>query len=241
MNDITKPGTMGLSTQTTKPRGLEENDQKEDIIIPRVKMLQKMSPEVDEDPSKFRPGMLINSISKEILPGEFIPVIKFTEWIKFNAMDANMPGFDTSKAPGELIYRTSNPFDEMVIKEGHFGPNGEKPTMIKFLNFLSWFPGTNIPLVVSFCKTSLRAGKTLLSLARFSNADLFSRVYSLTTKKQESNGFTYHILEVAPLRLATESEFKNCEQLYNQFSNKAFQYHVEAEPQQSSPDNCPIE
>ena len=105
-------------------RGFEEGVTREELIIPRTKLLQFMSPELmdEETQDKFKVGQIINSITKDILPESFIPIFKFTEWIRFNPRDEKSPNFDTLFQPGALLWRTKDPNDPKVIQEGQFGP-----------------------------------------------------------------------------------------------------------------------
>ena len=80
--EVKKDGTVGQPAQPG--RGFEEPIQREDLIIPRAELVQPQSPAALEDPSKFHLGMIINSITRDVLPEEFVPVFKFTRWIKFN-------------------------------------------------------------------------------------------------------------------------------------------------------------
>lgn len=215
-------------------KGMEEPTQREDLIIPRANLLQALSPEVVENPKEFYPGLIINSLTKEELPEVFIPIFKFTEWIKFNPKDKKDPNFDQAFEPGALIYKTSDPHDPIVAKEGSFGPNGEKPTITKFLNFFSYFPGHNMPVVVSFCKTSLLAGKQLGSLIQFSgDPAAFCKQYSLKAKQVSNDQFTWNIFVVKQAGVPLPTDYKIAESWYSQFKNKPIEVHQEAQPQEA--------
>jgi hypothetical protein len=192
--------------RTGVQHGFEEPVEKDDLIIPRAKLLQALSPEVQESPSEFHQGMIINSLTRETLPDIFIPVFKFTQWIRFNPRNQKDPEFNSSFGPGDIIWRSSDPYDPRVKKEGEFGPDGERPLATKFLNFLSYFPGQMMPIVISFANTSYRAGKQLLSLAKFSGKHMYARKYTLGCKQESNDMGTYFILTV---RLSSDSEDKD--------------------------------
>lgn len=211
------PKNTQVATQG-KGRGFEEETQREDLIIPRAKLLQALSPEVAEGDMKS--GMIINSLTKEPLPQLFIPIFKFTNWIRFNPRESSKPGYDAKFGPGDIIWRSSDPYDKRVIEEGKFGDDGERPLATKFLNFFSLFPGVSMPIIVSFSNSSFKTGKELISLAQFANCDMFGRLYELKSVQTKNDLGTFYVLKVAPKGAPEEADFKVAEKLWDDFHSK---------------------
>lgn len=209
-------------------KGFEEETSREDIIIPRAKLLQALSPEVIENAKQFQPGLIINSLTKEILPIEFIPVFKSTNWVRFNPRKKDAPGYDPAYGPGDIIWRSNDPLDPKVQAEGSFGANGEAPLATKFINFFCYFSGVNMPLILSFSKTSLKAGRRLLSLAQFSCKDMFATKYKLSAKQEVGDAGTYFVLAVDPVGAVSEEELAAGAWLWEQYHTKTIQVHDEA-------------
>lgn len=227
---VTKPKT-AVQTFNATGRGLEEGVNREELIIPRAALLQSLSPQITEarstpDGKDLKVGMIVNSITDEILPEIFIPVFKFTEWVRFNPRDSKDPNFNKDFEPGAVIWKTTDPLDPLT-KEAEFGENGEKPLATKFMNFFSFFPGHAMPVVVSFSRTSYAAGKKLLSLIIYSGGDVFGRKYKLVSKKV-TDEFTYHVFDVSSAGQATPEEFKQAESLWETFRLKKLEVHTEA-------------
>lgn len=210
-----------LCVVNTPQRGFEAPVNQEDLIVPRAKLIQALSPEMTEGLEGVKVGAIINSLTKEVLPQEFIPVFTFKNYIRFNPKKKDDPNFDSRFEPGAVIWKTVDPNDPRVIEETKFGPNGEKPPATTFLNFFSYFPGCGMPVIVSFSKTSYKTGKQLLSLAKFCNGDMFSRKYRLTSAMETTNTNTYAVFRVAPIGAVTPEEYEVCEYLWNEFSPKA--------------------
>jgi len=225
-NEITKPDT-ALATGSHQ-RGFENGITQEDLIIPRAKLIQALSPEITEGLG-VKPGAIINSLTKEVLPDEFIPVFMFKNYIRFNPRSKADPNFDSAYEPGAVVWKSTDPEDPKVVVETRFGPNGEKPIATTFLNFFSCFPGVPMPVIVSFSKTSYKAGRQLLSLAKFCSGDMFSRKYRLASQMETNDIATYAVFKVAPAGAATPEEYKLCERLWNDFSEKAKDIHVHEE------------
>lgn len=207
-------------------RGFEEQTEKEDLILPRATLLQALSPQVVDGVEGCRPGVIINNITQELLPKVFVPIFKWTEYVKFNPRDNKAEDFNPAFPTGALIWKTTTPTAEQLA-ECKFGEAGEKPAALKTLNFLCYFVGVDMPVVLSFAKTSFKAGKLLLSLAQFSGGDMFSQKYALKTKQEEKNGTKYFVFEVQKLSKANKEEFAIAENWYENFRGKEIKTHEE--------------
>jgi hypothetical protein len=203
------------------PQGISEMS-REDIIIPRVKLLQALSPEVVEcsDGSK-RPGMLVDNITGEIVPPNFSPIFFYRTWLRFNPRDSKAPGYDSNFGAGDLIWQTSNANDPRVIEGDKFGPNGERPLATKFLCFLSRFEGYPTPIVVGFANTSLRAGQQLLTQLMMIKEPIYSRRFELTSKHVKNDKGAFYVLQVKPLGKTPEDALATCQEWYDLYSPKS--------------------
>lgn len=181
----------------TLGEGFEEPIQSGDLRLSRAVVVQPTTKEFINDPQRFKLGTLIDNITLNVLPMKFVPIMKFTFWIKFNPKDKNDPNFDPAYDLGAIIYRTSNPQDERVIKDGNFGENDEKPRATKYINYLCVFEGERLPIILSFSKTSLKAGVNLFNIAFRRGGNMYDGQYSLKTIQKESDqGGHYYIMEV---------------------------------------------
>lgn len=192
MNEIAKSET---NVTTIKQRGFEQVSN-EDLIIPRAKLLQALSPEVTS--GQMRPGDIITNISLEKLPEKFVPVFMFKSWIRWNPRKKGDPGFDVNHAPGAIIWRSNDAHDQRVIEGSRFGADGELPLVTSYLNFLSYFAPFPHPVILSFSKTNYSIGKKLLSLAKFSGDDMFARVYTLGTEMKSNESGDFYVYTVTP-------------------------------------------
>lgn len=208
------------ATLQNRGRGFEEETQREDLIIPRAKLLQSTSTEIQAGEKDLKVGQIINSLTKEVLPSVFIPVFKFTNWIRFNPRDAKADGYLKEFGPGDIIWRSNDPYDPRVQTEGKFGDDGSKPLATKFLNFFSYFPGVPMPVIVSFSNSSFKAGKRLLSLAQFTGGDMFSKQYVLSSVKEQNDLGTFYVLKVDVTEPPKELDFNLSEKLWDDFHSK---------------------
>lgn len=217
---------------TTQKRGLEEGTSREELIFPRAKLMQALSPELEEN-GDLKAGLIINSITRDTLPEIFIPVFKFTTWIRFNPRDTDKPGYDANFEPGDVIWRSNDPNDPKVIEESKFGENGERPIATRFLNFFSIFEGGEMPVVISFANTSYKTGKQLLSLCKFTSGDIFSRKYKLGAKKVSNDKGTYYVYTIGVAGKVTDSEYAIAEKMWQDFHAAELRVHEEEKPEET--------
>lgn len=226
---VTKRESTEVAKPTKLPKGFEEPIEREDLLIPRAKLLQPNSPEVIEPAyeGKFRAGQIINSLTKDVLDAEFVPVFKFTNWIRFNPRDEKAFGYMSEFGPGDMIWSCNDPLDERVQTEGKWGEDGSPPIATKFLNFFCVFKGSPMPVILSFSKTSFKAGKQLLSLAKFAGCDMFARKYMLTAKQEINSKGTYFVFCVTPCGNA--DDIRAGEAIWAEFSQKDIKVDQEAQ------------
>jgi hypothetical protein len=232
MTDIVKQVEKHLSTQKTAPRGLENSTDKNDLIIPRAKKIEAMSPEMQDTEllkAGIHSGVIINSITKEILPEKFIPVSYFKQWIRFNANKEGDRGWVDGYGPRDVIYNTQDKDDLRIGGDAVW--EGELPPLATtFLCFLAIFEGQDVPVVVSFGGTNFKTGKTLLSLATFKGGDLFSNQYKLTTKKKTNDMGSWFVFDVAFAGKPSAEEYAKAEAMYEAFKPADAKIHEDLEP-----------
>ena len=86
-----------------------------------------------------------------------------------------------------------------------------------------------MPIIVSFSKTSYKTGRQLLSLTKFSGGDMFSRKYSVESKKVTGDSGTYFILKVGAAGLVDPEELVLCERWWTEYSMKVKELKVHDE------------
>ncbi len=232
--EVATKGTSAVA-EVSEQRGFEAPGfTQEDLIMPRAKLLQALSPEIQDGVEGLSQGDLINSITQEKLSPEFIPVFAFKNYVRFNPRKSTDPNFDPEYEAGQIIWSTNDPADPRVAEQCVFGPDGEPPIAVTFFNFFCKFTNVPMPIVVSFSKTSYKAGKQLFSMAKMLGGDMFSRKYKLTTLKEKNDIGTYYVLKVGVLGHVTEEEYAACSELWNNFSFKSGDIKVHMDEEQTT-------
>lgn len=175
---------------------------KADIKLSRAKIVQD-----PQDGQKL--GQIIDNLTLEVLPEKFVPCFFYYNWVKFN---------DDFK----LEWMTFDKSDPRTA-EAEFGADGEKPTAQKCINVVAFFEGKNVPIIITFAKTSYNAGKQLLNMiyaGKCSGVHPCARKYTLTTEiKDGKANKKYGVYKVVPAGSTSEAEFDLAEKINAEVKN----------------------
>ena len=167
-----------------RPMGFED-EEANDVIIPRIKVIQTLSPERKE--KQASEGDIINSLTKEKLNGKkFIPVFKFNNNVLWK--DRSEGGGILCMARDGKIGKTSDDQTLMCAQcrkcEFDNSKQGKEalPTCTKYINFFGFFEGERMPIILSFSKTSYNEGKKLYSLAKVTMQNMWNFGYTISEK-----------------------------------------------------------
>jgi hypothetical protein len=155
---------------------------RQDILMPRIGLAQKMSPEIDPTSPRCIPNAkfcdLFHSLTKQVLPQPLHFVILRRDdprWIEFNPLDegGGIKDMDVHKG------------DERT----KFGPDGEKPIATEFHDYIilaltGFDPANPLDSIValSLKSSGIKAAKHLNFLISLRGPKLICKgVYSLTT------------------------------------------------------------
>lgn len=218
-------GEIQAMFSTARP-GFEEGAEKGDLTIPRARLLQSTSAEVKSDPRKFFAGTLINSVTKDVLPATFIPIKRLpNNWIRFNARKNDDPNFVPGIEPGGIVWRSEDPKDPRVMAETKFGVKGEAPPATTFMNFLCYFEGFTLPVVLSFSKTSFRAGQDFLTMCYSNPGAMYSHKYKVHSIMKTAKGNSFFALSVEKAGIASPDEVSIGEAFHKAFAGVAVKVH----------------
>ena len=183
------------TTVSDAPMGFED-EEAGDVIIPRVKVIQTLSPERKE--KQADEGDIINSLTKEKLNGKvFIPVFKFNNnvWWKDRSEGG---GIQCMSRDG----KTGTTTDDQtmlcqVCRKCEFD-NTKKgkeaiPVCTKYINFFGFFAGERMPIILSFSKTSYNEGKKLYSLAKVTMQNMWNYGYTLSEKLMSKGNNEWYV------------------------------------------------
>jgi hypothetical protein len=178
--------------------GFEEAKQ-EDQVIPRIKVINALSPERKEKIADE--GELLNSLTKEKVTPDmlFIPIKMYYSNIWWNPDRGDDQRMFCRSADG----RIGVPFDGGALvckdcKKNLFDNTKQgkdaQPLCTSYMNFLGFFSGIPVPVVLSFARTNYNEGKKMLSIAKSLMRSIWSYGYILDSKLISKNGNDWYII-----------------------------------------------
>lgn len=238
-NKLVAQESTALSNQREVPMGFED-DNAEDMIIPRVKVIQTLSPERKDKLAVE--GDIINSLTKEKLNGKmFIPVFKFNNniwWrdrsdgggIKCIAREAK---YGIMSDGTNLVCASCKRYEFDNTKQG----KEALPTCTKYINFFGFFAGERMPIILSFSKTSYNEGKKLYSLAKVTMQNMWNYGYTLNEKLQAKSGNEWFICVPSAAGPTEEEDREFGLGLYKMYRNsiQSLEYDMEEAGTASAP------
>lgn len=198
---------------------VDSNIGMEDLILPRVELLQALSPTVVAGDASA--GQIVNNLTKDDL-GEkvaLVPVFITKNWIRWRKREEG----------GGMVWRSNNPADERVIEESKWGADGAKPLATAYLNFLCMIEGGDLPIIVSFANTNYKTGRKWLTLTKMSMGHLYNSSYELSAHSQTNNKGTFFVFDVKRVGPATSEQKEKAVGLSNMFAGKDLNFEAESE------------
>lgn len=194
-----------------------ENVTSDDVIIPRVELIQALSPaRKKNDPGYIEgadEGMLFNNVTRELYGPELIvvPVFYTKQYLvwKDRKQGGGTNGFRgafNSKAEAEAaIAELAEDGLEVVDTAQHF--------------VLAYHEGKWTEAVISMAKSKIKVSKRWNSLMRLTDTDSFSRAYKLSavteTNARNEQYFNYN---VTAMGFVPKEVYEQGEKLYNVIS-----------------------
>ena len=189
-----------------------ENMTGEDLIIPRLVIMQAMSPAVEE--GEHQKGEVINSLTDEVWIGidevePFIPIYHFKEWIQWAPRDSG----------GGIVDRSMDPSSELAMsaKRGEKDEEGNR-LVTEYHNFISVLrsQGFKKPCIIACAKSNHKHGRKLLGLAKYrGNYPLYAGLYDMAAVKEENKqGQKYFAWKFENAGWVDEEELEEAKAMY---------------------------
>ena len=209
----------------------KDNIQQEDLLIPRVKLLQFLSPEVIDDKNELKAGMFVNSLTGGFL-GEtvdFIALNTAISRIKWVSKEINS-GIDCISLDGSTGSRHGD-CKKCKFMEWQEGEKGERiaPACNRFMNYPSLLlPELAALVMVSFTRTSTKTGKKLSSLISQRPGDTFLWKYRLSSELIDGEKGKYYIYKIDDAGFFgddEEAQYRRCEEVFTSLAGKTVAAH----------------
>jgi len=191
-----------------------ENVGTDDMIIPRIELIQALSPvRKKSDPAYIEgaeEGMLYNNVTRTLYGTEVtvVPVYytkQFLVWKDRKAGGGGSNGFRGAFATKELADRAIAELAEEALEVSDTAQH-----FVLVRNGDDWQEA-----VISMAKSKVKVSKRWNSLMRLSNTDSFSRAYKLSaTTETNARNESYFNFNVAALGFVNKELYERAEKLY---------------------------
>lgn len=191
-------------------RGSEDVTSK-DIILPRIDVLQALSPQIKKSDAQYiegaEQGMIFNTVSGELYGDQlvFIPVMfkrEFIVWQDRKAGGGFRGAFQTAEEAEHERQMLENPDGHEVVE-----------THVHFV-LLVHDDGRLEEAVLSLSKSKRKVSRKLNSLVQMVPGDRFSRVYKLTAIEVDGPKGEYWSFDVTSLGYAAKPAWERGQQTY---------------------------
>ena len=230
MTDLVKKENQAvMDPMSDVPLGFEDGNEG-DMIIPRIKVINALSPERKDKLADE--GDIVNSLTTEKLNGKiFIPVFKFNsniEWkdraegggIRCIARDGKR-GYESDGTSKMCAQCRRNEFDN--TKTGREAI----PKCTKYINFFGFIQGERMPIILSFSKTNYNEGRKLYSLARVTMQNMWNHGYKLDSKLMSKGGNEWYNIVVTAAGPTSEEDRTFGMQLFKTFRPSDIVYDLD--------------
>lgn len=243
-NELATANTTELNAQVEETVYGFEDSNSSDIVIPRIKVINALSPERQDGLAEE--GDVINSLTKDSVVGKaFIPIKQYYSKIKWNPdRDADQRIMCFSRdgkigADGDGTNHACTNCKECQFDNTKTGKDAQ-PTCTSYMNFLGFFAGDPMPVVLSFAKTNYNEGKKMLSIARSLRCNIWDYAYMLSSKKVSKGRNSWFIIESKLGAATTEEDRKLAKELYDVYSKIAINADYEDVATLDSTSTTPI-
>lgn len=180
----TNGGTLG---RPTAAGGRLQGADQEDLILPRIHIFQGLPAEVKQYGKEFSQGDLVNTLTGEKVEArKFTPIYGYKEWICWKE----------PRGAG-IEYRHKSDEKHLVPAEDLLWSGDEPPRAQVYINWIVLFEGTDIPMVLSFTKTGMNAGKTINTLEKL-RGKKGPGMYSIEMKEKSNDKGTWVSPQIRP-------------------------------------------
>jgi hypothetical protein len=209
----------------------------EDLVIPRLEIVQSLSPCRDKQEDAYiegaEEGMLYNNVSRQLY-GEsvkIVPVIFKKQWLIWRSrkLGGGFRGAYTSMEEANEVITD-------LVNEDPANNNGlEAIDTAQHLCLLLHDNGRYEEIAISMSKSKMKVSRQLNSLVRMAGGDRFSRVYEIRgVSDSNDKGDKFKNLGVKQVGFPSESIYKAAEGLYEAISSGEREIKVSSDQEEST-------
>lgn len=207
------PAHIRAAAEQGLARGSENVDM-QDMVIPRIELVQALSPCIDPSKPEYiegaQAGMFFNSVTRELFGASVIvcPVYFRKQWLVWKDRKSGGGFGGAYDSQQEAVDRCAQEQDADLWEATE--------TAQQIVLIVNQETGETSEAVVSMARTKLKVSRQWNSLIRINGFDRFSRLYELFgVDETNSQNQGYKNLGVRYIDFANVEVYKKAEELYN--------------------------
>lgn len=218
---VQQNGAMALQTEMPawlkKGNAGSEDVTIKDMVLPRVDVIQALSPQIKKSDPAFIPGAnqgdIFNTVTGHLYGSEvtFVPVLFRREFIvwKLRSAGSGFAGAFPSELEAETARRALPDPDNYEVSESH-------------QHFAMVIDGDKADSVVfSMAKSRLKTSRQLNTLVQMAEVDRFAKAYKATAIEVSGPKGDYWSMKVGPVGFVSEELYNKGKELYEMIKSGA--------------------
>lgn len=207
-----------------KGRG-SENVGTEDLVIPRLEIVQSSSPcLIEKDPAYIKgaqPGMLFNSVTRHLY-GKAVTVVPVF-YTKQHLVWRDRKEAERLKLPQQGFFGAFNTVEEAEAKRQAEG--GEKQAIVvidtpqHLVLCVDHETSEVSEVMLPMPRTKAKISRQFNSMIKLAGGDRFARAYEVQTKQESNSKGTFYNFAVIQKGYPSKSLFKRAEELFMQLAS----------------------
>jgi len=208
----------------------QENVGMDDISLPRLDVLQDMSPQRKRNDPLYiegaAEGILFNTVTAELYGEEifFVPCYYKKEWLIWKQQNAGggLQGVYSSESEAQRIFAQKG-FDKEFYEE-----KGQKLAAFEIVDTANHYglifsdPEKPEEICLSMSKSKMKVNRQFNTLVKMVGGDRFSRVYKISTfEDQNKANQKYYNLKIQSMGYAPANLYAIGEKMYESLSSNA--------------------
>ena len=192
----------------------------EDLILPRILIAQKLSPQVDSDSESYIDGLKLGNIFNSVT-GKIFRVkkkldgqVKYLNKLNFIVIRAMKPRYAIFDKDGKQLVYDVGPKD----KRAQWGPGNKKPIAQKTFDYLIYVLQTKELAILTMKVTNVNTARKLNTSLTAAKGPIYSTYYDLTVEKKVNGNRNWYVWIVNARGYIPKDTFAICTELYNQMS-----------------------
>lgn len=214
----------GVPANQGYDNGCFDQDSSNDVIIPRIKVINALSPERIDGVAQE--GQLLNSLTQEDVTGQlFVPIKQYYSCIHWNPeRDAEVRilcrSDDGRVGINDLGTLSCAQCGKCEFDNTKTGKEAQ-PTCTRYLNFLGFFSGSPMPIVLSFARTNYNEGRKMLSIAKSMRSAIWNFSYKLESRLVARDRNKWYIIAANMAGPTSDEDKAMAQALFNAYSAAA--------------------